>query len=112
MRGVQALLDPEVCDQLKLTEQQVADIRAALVRRNRPLSGATSTSRERGDSRRGFVFSKPESDGKQGNEQALRVLTPEQRAQWQALLGEPFHGDTRPSGPVRLPMPPIRGRDR
>jgi hypothetical protein len=96
LRGPHALLDRETAKALGLTEGQREAIHA--IRARRPpepgRSGGPGRPGQPGRPRRGR--GRPnEANAKQLNEQALQVLDPEQRARWQALLGEPFQGDLR-----------------
>jgi serine/threonine protein kinase len=92
-RGPRALLDPEAAEALCLTKEQKKAIQTALngaMKERRPGGG-------RGRGRRGGR--QPPVSRQQLNEQVLKVLLPEQRQRWQALLGEPFQGAIRFGGP-------------
>lgn len=96
-RGAHALLDPETAQALALTGRQKETLFDALPRRG-PWHG-----RRDGPGRGPRP---PEDQGKQGYEAMLRLLTPAQRAKWQAMLGEPFRGDLQLPPPFPPPPPP------
>jgi tRNA A-37 threonylcarbamoyl transferase component Bud32 len=102
LRGTHALLDAEAAETLALTEEQKNDIRAAIALWRPP-----PPRREQHDHAHPGFRPRPEWDGKPAQEAALQVLTADQRAQWEQLLGEPFRGDGRP-GP--RPYEPPLGR--
>jgi serine/threonine protein kinase len=81
-RGALALLEPETVTALDLRPPQKEAILNALTR--------TAPGPGRRDNRPGLL-----AEAGLANEQALRVLEPNQRARWQGMLGEPFQGDLR-----------------
>jgi serine/threonine protein kinase len=101
-RGPHAMLEPATAEALALTAPQKEAI-AALLAKSRPEPWRP------GPGRRGRGGRPPEVNWKQLNEQVLAVLEPEQRAHWQALLGEPFRAEVRFGPPPRGRFPG-RGR--
>jgi tRNA A-37 threonylcarbamoyl transferase component Bud32 len=116
-RGPHALLDPEAALALGLTEEQKGAIQSLLAKaKDRPGRGLAGPGRgmRRGKGPGGRLsargrppggrFAKGgrlrEGERKQLNEQALQVLTPGQRGQWEKMLGPPFRGEYR-FGPPR-----------
>jgi eukaryotic-like serine/threonine-protein kinase len=90
VRGAQALGDAEVAEALGFTEAQKERVRG-LVFDGRRFSwgpGSGGPGGRRSDEAR-----------KAPLEQALEVLTPEQRAKWNEMTGEPFRGELRYGGP-------------
>ncbi len=122
LRGPQAILDPESVKGLDLTEKQKKEIETLLTpkRETWPRPGSHSPGpimvglggkrgelgrRESGGSPAMGTQFRPEMDGKQLNELALKVLTPEQQTKWERMLGALFHCENRP-GPPRRDNPP------
>jgi eukaryotic-like serine/threonine-protein kinase len=119
-RGPHALLDPEAANALGLTEDQKKEIHHRLEQSMRAgwRRGPGPGPRGFGGPRRGGpgrgeppprVDRKQVNEQvKQVNEQVLRVLTPEQQKQWQAMLGKPFKGELH-FVPPHPPPPPDEG---
>jgi eukaryotic-like serine/threonine-protein kinase len=111
--GAAAFADPEVVEALRLTDEQKKSIREIQEAMRRPMRGAGWP----GGPRRGGPpgpppgeRKKPEEVLKSGREQAVNVLTVEQKASWAELIGAPFKGEVRPAfggpaGPGREPPP-------
>jgi serine/threonine protein kinase len=99
--GVGAFRDHQVVAALQLTEEQKEQIRAIqAARRDRgPRPGGPRPEAAR----------KAEDSRKIALDQALGVLTPQQREQWQQLIGEPFKGEIRHGPPFDLGPRPFRG---
>jgi serine/threonine protein kinase len=89
LRGPRGLLDAETAERLGLTEEQKEELRSLLGRSMR------GPPRRRGR--------RPE-ERKQINEQALQVLSAEQRSTWKGMLGEPLRGEVRFGPPRGRPM--------
>jgi serine/threonine protein kinase len=97
-RGAQALQDPEVVKELRLTREQRAELREVVggpgPRDHGPPGG-------RGGPPPGSPGGRGrEADPERGLSQALALLTPEQQARWRVLTGERFAGlsQLRPGG--------------
>lgn len=88
LRGAEAIL--EAADELGLTADQTHEIRSRLGRFGPPGKG------------KGKGKLPMPKDRKREDELARSVLTAEQFARWQKMLGEPFRGDVR-LGPPRPP---------
>jgi hypothetical protein len=122
LRGPLDLLDHETASALGLTDRQKEEIRTILARApagpgrpggpggpgRRPGPGGPDRRSGPGGPDRRPGHGGPEVDWKQVNEQVLQVLTPDQRARWQRMLGEPFRGHIRPGTPFG-PKGPDRG---
>jgi Spy/CpxP family protein refolding chaperone len=96
-RGTASFYDVEVQKDLRLTEEQVAKIRQ--------IGGATYSAWNREvneEFRKNQDFkayqAKLEENRKRRDREQVAVLTPEQHAQWQKMLGDPF------KGPIPSPM--------
>jgi serine/threonine protein kinase len=99
-RGAQGLLDPETAKALRLTERQKERIQPILDRARpglcRPREGGEPDRHHpAGMPGRGRLGRRGPGGPRQAEEQALHMLSTEQRAQWQALQGKPFRGDLR-----------------
>jgi serine/threonine protein kinase len=92
-RGSEAFADPEVARVLLLSPEQKDKIRALQEETHRSLRAAFRPG-PRPDG-----WKKAEEVWKSEREQAMQVLTDEQRARWQELTGEPFRGEVRPPFP-------------
>ena len=85
-RGPAAFRDPDVVDRLRLTPEQRDTIRGIEQETFGPRPGGSGL----GPPKKG-----PESGSRPGMDRALAVLTPEQRATWKEMTGDPYAG-----GPV------------
>jgi serine/threonine protein kinase len=95
-RGTQALSDPEVARALGLTDEQKRKIRtiqneACKAMPGPPWGGGRPPPKGRGG-KKPFDQRKPPDPWKVTTERVLSVLTPEQRALWDEMKGEPFKG--------------------
>jgi eukaryotic-like serine/threonine-protein kinase len=82
-RGTRALQESQVADVLKLTTEQLDRICAI-----------------QGETRRatGRNVAIGRADGKEIRDRVVNVLTPDQKAKWKQLTGEPFQGQLLPGG--------------
>jgi hypothetical protein len=101
-QGVNAFTKPEVAKELKLTDEQkkkLEDLQAkagAQIQALRRPGGGEEAMKKIGELTKGI------------NEDAMKILTAEQKTKWKELTGEPFKGE------LRLAMPgdrPARRRD-
>lgn len=93
--GLGAFLEPEVVKVLKLTPKQTETVREIQDRTRRSSRG--------GHHRLGFQrpedWKKIEETWRTARDEAFALLTPDQRAEWDELVGKPFQGE------LRLPFP-------
>ncbi len=87
-QGPRALYEPEVADALELTAEQRGTLQA-LLEELKPYPHPP----------RGQPGRRPDDYLKTWRENVMQVLTAEQKAGWQELIGEPFKGELRPPGP-------------
>ena len=86
--GLTALIEPDVAAELKLTEEQRTQVQNALrepdeALRSLLLPGPGGVDPEQMQQKIQALF-------RQRDQKIQAILTPEQRQQWQALLGAPF----------------------
>jgi hypothetical protein len=81
-RGTRALMETQIAESLKLTAEQLERIGTI----------------QRDVRRAGHSVVVGRVDGKEVRDRAVNVLTPEQRAKWKELTGEPFQGQLMPGG--------------
>jgi serine/threonine protein kinase len=89
-RGTHALRDKDVADALELTDDQRERIRVIQDEAQRTMLGPDGGRRPGPDAGR-----RSEEFWREVTGNTLKVLTPEQRAKWKAMTGEPFHGEVR-----------------
>jgi serine/threonine protein kinase len=100
MRGIHALLDPEIATALELTRKQKDEIHSLL----RPPRPPRRRGGGPGGGGGGWGGRRPEMDRKPNHDKVLAVLSDQQRQRWQSMLGEPFQGEIR-FGPPPRPGP-------
>ncbi len=104
--GASAFDDPEFAQALGLTEGQKEQIRAIQNAARQAMWAAPQPGR--GPS---LDWKKAEAAWRTARDQAVGLLTPEQKARWKELKGEPFKGEVRLSHPGAFglrPGPPKR----
>ena len=114
-RGAEVFTDPEVAATLHLTKQQVQEIRALRDEARRALHSPLPPGEGRSDR-----WKNAKDLSRRTSERILAVLTPEQQAQWQQMIGAPVRGKLLPpyggrrpwpgrehSGPDRDALPPV-----
>src|SRR5262249_14337461 len=80
-RGADAFRDPKVIAALQLTPDQEVRVGAILEDSRRPMTGQVA--------RPATALAREGAEQAQGREQLLAVLTQEQKAKWQELVGRP-----------------------
>jgi serine/threonine protein kinase len=96
-RGAFALADPEVAAAVRLTDEQKTKVQSIGEKAFVGLPGPTRHG-PRPD------WKKFEEADRSAKEAILNLLTPEQKARWDKLTGEPFTGQIRPGPPFFGPM--------
>jgi serine/threonine protein kinase len=97
--GASAFSDPELVEALQLTDTQVREIR----RIQNGARGAMLRTGHRPGGLRPEDWKMAEELWRKARDQAMAVLTEEQQAAWDELVGEPFKGE------IRLPYPSSYG---
>src|SRR5208282_323368 len=92
--GASAFSDPQLHDELALTDEQKAQIRAVQDEARRAMWVVPRPGGPRPED-----WKKAADSWRKARDQALAVLTTDQKEQWKELTGEPFKGE------IRLPFP-------
>jgi len=91
VEGPRALLRPEIADKVGLSSQQRDKIREVYRNVSRPI---TPRDVPQGPEGREQLRERMKALRKELEEKILGILTPEQKARWQSLLGKPFERKT------------------
>lgn len=92
-RSTASFFDPEVQAALKLTDEQIAKIRA--IGMNDYSAWNRAAAAEFRKTRDMKVYQNRQAEIRKRRDQAqTQVLTAEQQARWRKMIGEPFHGPT------------------
>ncbi|TVS20481.1 MAG: hypothetical protein EA424_03765 [Planctomycetaceae bacterium] len=109
-RGVRALTDPQVVEQLKLSPQVVAQINAQLEENQSAMREQMREIMQAGN--RGTAGERMEQIRQEMDGKVLDKLTNAQRAGWEKLQGEPFELQRAPAARGQQPQPGVRGAGR
>ena len=109
-QGANALINPRVIDELKITDEQKTKVREAIQESGKELRDLF----QRGKVNLEDMQKKMAEFRTRSMEKAAAVLTPEQQKQWKEMVGEPFKGKVGFSGgPIRPPLiPPVKPSDK
>jgi hypothetical protein len=92
-QGVDALVSAPVVAALKLSEEQVGKIKAAMTARDEEVRKAMEAARQGGGGDRAAIREKTQAARKSAEEKATAVLSGEQREAFTKLKGKPFELD-------------------
>jgi serine/threonine protein kinase len=90
-RGTEALGDPEIAKGLRISQDQMDKIRALRDEAHHAAKAAFRSGDSRAD-----VHRKADEIWRATKEQIVELLSDEQRAGWQEMIGQPFTGEIRP----------------